>query len=185
MEDEAIINLFFARDQEAITATDRKYGRYCYRIANNILSNQQDAEESVSDTYYTAWDRIPPTRPSIFSAFLGKITRDLSLDKWRARSAAKRGGREVTLALEELQEIVPGGVMPEEQCLKKEAALALNGFLDTLPEKDRWVILRRYWYLDTTADIAARYGFSEAKVKSILRRGRAKLKNYFEVEGLL
>ena len=108
MNDKSIIDLYFSRDEEAITQTDKKYGRYCYSIAYNILTNKDDAEESVSDTYMTAWRAIPPRRPSVLSTFLGKITRHISIDRWRERSASKRGGGEVTLALEELEDCVAG-----------------------------------------------------------------------------
>ena len=104
MDDKSIVDLYFSRNQDAITQTDKKYGRYCYSIAYNILTNKEDADESVSGTYMTAWRAIPPRRPSVLSTFLGKITRHISIDKWRERSAYKRGGGEVPLALEELND---------------------------------------------------------------------------------
>ena len=104
MEDQGIIDLFFERSEQAITETDKKYGGYCYAIAYNILSSREDSEESVSDTYLTAWNTIPPRKPNIFSAFLGKITRHISIDRWRKQSAQKRGGKEMIFALDELGE---------------------------------------------------------------------------------
>ena len=112
MEDSSIISLYLARSEQAIQETDNKYGRYCFQIAWNILDNRQDGEECVSDTYLTAWKSIPPTRPNSLSAFLGKITRHIALDRWRRRSAEKRGGGEVQLALEELEDCIPGKDTP-------------------------------------------------------------------------
>ncbi len=109
MEDDHIIDLYWARSEDAITETSEKYGKYCYAIAYHILSNAEDAEESVNDTYLGAWRNMPPHRPSILSAFLGKITRRISIDKWRGRTADKRGGGEIVLALDELADCVPSG----------------------------------------------------------------------------
>lgn len=185
MEDSGIIRLYFARSEEAILETDRKYGPYCHRIAYNILTNEEDAQECVNDTYLAAWNRIPPQKPGILSAFLGKITRFLSIDRWRRRGSAKRGGGELTLALEELEDCVSGGHSPEDAYIAKEAAQALNRFLDTLPEEERNVFLRRYWYIEKTSAIAQRYGYSESKVTSMLHRTRGKLRAQFQKEGLL
>ena len=131
MNDKNIVDLYFNRDEEAITQTDKKYGRYCYSIAYNILTNKEDAEESVSDTYMTAWRAIPPRRPSVLSTFLGKITRHISIDRWRERSAYKRGGGEVTLTLEELEDCVAGLQNVEMEYERKELIRAYVKFLDT------------------------------------------------------
>ena len=114
MDDKAIVELYFARSEKAISETANKYGGYCYSIANNILSNKEDSEESVNDTYLAAWNNMPPRHPSILATFLGKITRYISLDRWKSRSAYKRGGGEVTLALEELDEFLSSGESTEE-----------------------------------------------------------------------
>ena len=106
MDDHQIVELYWNRSEQAISQTDQKYGRYCYGIAYNILANQEDAEESVNDTYMAAWDAIPPRRPSVLATFLGKITRHISIDRWRSRSAYKRGGGQITVALEELEECI-------------------------------------------------------------------------------
>ncbi len=185
MEDSNILKLYFARSEQAITETDRKYGAYLYRIANNILTNREDAEESVSDTYLAAWNRIPPSCPAALAAFLGKITRHFSIDRWRSRSAAKRGGGEMVLALEELEQCVSGGYSPERAYIAKEAVQSLNRLLDTLPELERNVFLRRYWYLDKVSDIAQKYGCSESKITAMLHRTRGKLRTHFQKEGLL
>lgn len=185
MEDTQIIDLYFARSEQAIQETDNKYGGYCYSIAYNILANREDSEESVSDTYMAAWKAIPPRRPAIMSAFLGRITRHLSLDRWRSRNAYKRGGGEVPLALEELDECISGGETPEAALERKALALTVNRFLDSLPETERNVFLCRYWYLDPIDRIADNFGFSHSKVTSMLHRTRGKLKMLLEKEGLL
>ena len=183
MNDKNIVDLYFNRDEEAITQTDKKYGRYCYSIAYNILTNKEDAEESVSDTYMTAWRAIPPRRPSVLSTFLGKITRHISIDRWRERSAYKRGGGEVTLALEELEDCVAGLQNVEMEYERKELIRAYVKFLDTLPITERRVFLCRYWYVDSVEAIAEKFGFSQSKVKTMLYRTRAKLRKQLAEEG--
>ena len=183
MDDKSIVDLYFSRNQDAITQTDKKYGRYCYCIAYNILTNKEDAEESVSDTYLTAWRAIPPHRPSVLSTFLGKITRRISIDRWRARSASKRGGGEVTLALEELEECVAGMLNVEMELERKEIMTAYVKFLGTLPVTERRVFLCRYWYVESIETIANKFGFSQSKVKTMLHRTRMKLRKQFAKEG--
>lgn len=183
MEDSAIVQLYFDRSESAIQETDRKYGAYCYTIAHNILANKEDAEESVSDTYLAAWKAIPPRRPSILSTFLGKITRRLSIDRWRIRTAYKRGGGEMPLALEELADCVSGGENPEQTVLRRQMALEFNRFLQSLPETERSVFLCRYWYLDSIPTIAAHFGFTESKVNSMLHRTRKKVRTMLEKGG--
>lgn len=183
MDDSTIVQLYFDRSEEAITETDRKYGSYCYTIAYNVLANREDAEESVSDTYLAAWNNMPPRRPSILSTFLGKITRRISIDRWRSRSACKRGGGETPLALDELQECVSGEETPEQALMRKQLAMRFNLFLETLPSTERNVFLCRYWYLDPIAQIAAQFGFSESKVNAMLYRSRGKLRTILEKEG--
>ena len=184
MNDKSIVDLYFSRDEEAITQTDKKYGRYCYSIAYNILTNKEDAEESVSDTYMTAWRAIPPRRPSVLSTFLGKITRHISIDRWRERVATKRGGGEVTLALEELEDCVVGLQNVEMEYERKELIRAYVKFLDALPITERHVFLCRYWYVDSVEAIAEKFGFSQSKVKTMLYRTRAKLRKQLAEEGL-
>ena len=183
MNDKSIVDLYFNRDEEAITQTEKKYGRYCYSIAYNILTNKEDAEESVSDTYMTAWKAIPPRRPSVLATFLGKITRNLAIDRWRERVATKRGGGEVTLALEELEDCVAGLQNVEMEYEQKELIQAYVKFLDALPVTERRVFLCRYWYVDSVDTIAAKFGFSQSKVKTMLYRTRAKLRKQLAEEG--
>ena len=183
MNDKSIVDLYFSRDEEAITQTDKKYGRYCYSIAYNILTNEEDAEESVSDTYMTAWRAIPPRRPAVLSTFLGKITRHISIDRWRERSASKRGGGEIILALEELEDCVAGRQNVEMEYERKELIRAYVKFLDALPVTERRVFLCRYWYVDSIDTIAKKFGFSRSKVKTMLHRIRAKLRKQLAEEG--
>ena len=183
MDDKSIVDLYFGRDQEAITQTDKKYGHYCYRIAYNILTNKEDAEESVSDTYVAAWRAIPPRRPSVLSTFLGKITRHIAIDRWRERNASKRGGGEVPLALEELQDCVAGMQNVEMDYERKEIIKAYVKFLDALPVTERRVFLCRYWYVDSVEAIADKFGFSQSKVKTMLHRTRSKLRKQLAEEG--
>ena len=183
MDDKSIVDLYFSRSQDAITQTDKKYGPYCYSIAYNILTNKEDAEESVNDTYMTAWGAIPPRRPSVLSTFLGKITRHISIDRWRERSATKRGGGEVPLALEELKDCISGMQDVEMEYERKEVLKAYVKFLDALPNTERRVFLCRYWYVEPIETIANKFGFSESKVKTMLHRTRAKLRKQFAKEG--
>ena len=184
MEDKAIIDLYWSRSENAISETSAKYGGYCFRIAFNILSSKEDSEESVNDTYLAAWNTMPPRYPSVLAAFLGKLTRYISLDRWKNRTAAKRGGGEVTLALEELGDCVAGEESAEDSLVRKEVRQCINRFLDSLPEPERRVFVCRYWYLVPMQEIADRFGFSASKVTSMLHRTRGKLKKELEKEGL-
>lgn len=183
MEDQRIIDLYWQRSEQAIRETDIKYGGYCYAIAYNILSNREDSEESVSDTYMAAWRSMPPRKPNILPAFLGKITRHMSIDRWRKKNADKRGGGETVLALEELENCVSGEESVENTLQRKELIVTVNRFLDSLPQTERNVFLSRYWYVDSIGDIAEKFGFTEAKVNSMLYRTRAKLRKALAKEG--
>ena len=185
MEDSAIIDLYWAREERALSETDTKYGGYCRSIAHNILRNREDTEECVSDTWLNAWNAMPPKRPSVLSAFLGKITRNLAFDRWKAAHAEKRGGGSLPLALDELDECIAakGGV--EAAFDEKELSHAIDAFLRTLPERECSIFLRRYWYVDSVQDIAARYALRENTAKSILFRTREKLRRYLAGEGII
>ena len=183
MDDSQIVQLYWDRSESAIAETEAKYGKYCYRIAYNILTNKEDAEESVNDTYLKAWNEIPPKRPAILSTFLGKLTRNLSIDKWRSRNAYKRGGGEIMLALEELEDCVTGTESVEASHLQHELIKAYGRFLDNLPATDRRVFLLRYWNMESVDSIAEKFGFSKSKVKSMLHRTRNKLRLLLIEEG--
>lgn len=185
MEDRQIVDLYWAREEAAIHETAVKYGSYCHSIAYAILQNRQDADESVNDTYLDAWNAMPPNRPSVLATFLGKITRRIAIDRWRLRSAKKRGGDEVTLALEELDECVSGSCDVELQVQRKELIAAMHRFLDCLPATERRIFLLRYWYLESILSIAKQYGFSQNKVASMLHHVRGKLRQHLEKEGFI
>ena len=184
MDDQNIIALYWARSETAISETAQKYGGYCFSIAKNILTNHEDAEESVNDTYLTAWNAMPPRRPSILATFLGKITRRLAIDRWRKNTAEKRGSGEIQVLLDELAECVAGSESPETELLRKELTASLNRFLRKLPEKDRTVFLLRYYYAGTKDDIARKTGLSSNQVKYILQKVRKQLADTLKKEGL-
>ncbi len=183
MEDQAILELYFARDELAIRETDQKYGSYCYSIANRILTSREDCQETVSDTYYHTWNAIPPQRPDSFRLFLAKITRNLAFSRWRKLSAAKRGGGETELVLEELAGCIPGKENVDDALNAKELAKAIRNFLDTLPDREQDIFLQRYFYVEDPETIAQRHKISRRNVNLILFRTRAKLKVYLTQEG--
>ena len=185
MEDKQIVSLYWARDPQAIDRSQEKYGPYCLSIARSILRQEQDAEESVNDTWLGAWNAMPPQRPSILSSFLGRITRNLSFDRCRRQNAEKRGGGSLPLALDELSECVPAPGRVEQALEARELAEAIDRFLRTLPERECSIFLRRYWYVDSVQDIAARYALRENTAKSILFRTREKLRRYLAGEGII
>ena len=185
MEDHQILDLYFQRSEQAIQETDTKYGNYCFRIAYQILASREDAQESVSDTYLAAWNAIPPKRPLLLSAFLGKITRNVSIDRWRTRSAYKRGGGEFSLCLEELTNCTSGQPSVEDQQIQKEVVQTLNVFLKQLPETERKVFVCRYWYMDSIRDISEDFGISQTRVTTMLHRTRERLRKQLKKEGLL
>ena len=184
MDDSEILDLYFARSEQAIMETDQKYGSYCFHIASHILTNPSDAEESVNDTYYSAWKLIPPRRPQRFAVFLGKLTRNISIDRWRRNTAGKRGNGETQLLLDELEECVAGSESPETDLLRKELTSSLNRFLRNLAEKDRTVFLLRYYYANSQMEITRKTGLSANQVKYILQRTRKNLAAKLQKEGL-
>ena len=185
MEDMQIVDLYFARNEQAIDETAQKYGKYLFSIAYNILSSNRDSEEAVNDTYMGAWRSIPPHRPSRLSTYLGKITRRISLEKWKYFHAQKRGGGEVPLALEELGECIASVETPQQQLELQELTQRLNVFMKALPETEQQVFVCRYWYLYSVKTIAKQFGFSESKVKSMLSRTRSKLKTHLAKERMV
>lgn len=184
MRDESIIQLYFERDETAIGETNRKYGSYCYRVADNILHSREDSEECVNDTWLRAWDAIPPARPSCLKLFLARITRNLSFNRFKARNAQKRGEGETALVLEELEECLPGGRDTEEEFLAEELAGSINRFVRSLPVRDGDIFIRRYFFADSLPGIAKRYGMAESSVRVVLHRTRKKLRVRLEEEGL-
>lgn len=185
MEDARIVELYWERSEKAIRETSSKYGKYCYAIAYNILTNAEDADESVNDTYLDAWNTMPPHRPTVLSTFLGKITRRLSIDKWRRKNAMKRGGGEIPLALDELGDCVSGRDDMEQKIEMRELAGAVNSFLAGLPEAERDVFVSRYFFLFSIKEISSKLEMSESRVKTMLFRTRQKLLPFLQKEGLV
>ncbi len=183
MNDTEIVDLYWKRKERAVEETAKKYGKYCYSIAYNILSNHEDSEESVNDTYIEAWNAIPPHRPLILSSFLGKITRRIAIDKWRNDHAQKRGGGEISGVLDELEECIAYEDSAERHLEKHMLAQAINDFLQTLSGQERKVFICRYFYMESVESVCKRFGYSESKVKSILFRTRDKLRIYLHEEG--
>ena len=183
MDDNKLLDMYFARDESAIRLTQERYGAYCFTVANNILSNREDAEECVNDTYLKAWNTIPPKRPNVFRLYLARIARNLSLDRYEKRMAEKRGGGETALAVEELSELTACSVSVEGEIMKRELERSVASFLKSLPERERTMFLMRYFYLTPCEDIAERLGVSRDSLYSSLARIRKKLKKHLEKEG--
>jgi len=183
MEDSRIVQLYWERDQTAISVTTEKYGHYCQAIARNILGNEEDAEECVNDTYLRAWNSMPPNQPVILSAYLGKITRNLSLNRFKRRAAGKRGGGETEAVLEELEDCVSGEDDTEQEIFKRELLREIDEFLERQPKDKRGLFVRRYWYMDTIPELAERFRMSENNVSVSLNRIRRNLKSYLTERG--
>lgn len=186
MEDSQIVELYWQRDESAISETSTKYERYLTKVANNILNDVEDSMESVNDTYMHAWNSMPPHRPEMLSTFLAKITRRISIDMFRKRTASKRGGTEYEMSLQELAE--SGFEAGEDSSVIDDNESEVLGqliskFLRTLPEDTRNIFIGRYFHNDPLKDICAYYGFSETKVKSLLFRTRNSLRDYLAKEG--
>lgn len=184
MEDTAILELFLARDEKAIAEIKQKYGTYCGYIAGQILGNEQDAEECVNDALAAAWNSIPPQEPENLKTYVGKLTREISISRYRREHAQKRFNGEYAVSLEELEEVLSGGDLAEEM-EAKELAGRISVFLRTRPERERNVFVRRYYYNDPIKEICRRYGLGESKVKVTLKRTRDRLAEFLRKEGLL
>lgn len=182
MEDRKIVELFFARNEDAIKHTDAAYGRRLFTLADNIVKNNQDAEECVSDTYMRAWGTIPPQKPRYFFAYLAKICRYFALDKLDWKMAAKRKAEVISLT-QEMETCIPDHDR-DRKLAGKELGQILDAFLRSLTPENRMVFMRRYWYVDTIAEIAVRYEISEGAVQMRLNRTRTKLAAYLEKEGI-
>lgn len=184
MEDAQIVALYWARDEAAVAESERKYGGYCRAIALGILESREDAAECVNDTWLRAWESMPPRRPSRLVTFLGRLTRNLSLDRWRARRAQKRSGGQVALALHELEECLPAASGPESEVEAGALAESLDRFLEALPREKRTLFIQRYWYLRPVEELAALHGMGKNTAASTLFRLRAALREHLEREGL-
>lgn len=187
MEDEKIIDLYFQRDERALVETSGKYGNYCRTIARNIVSDEETAKECFNDTLYRSWNAIPPTRPACLQTFLGKITRNLSLDRLRRDHSVKRGAGEAAVALYELEECVADDSGRNAEQIVEDIVIrdVINKFLAGLSVQNRRIFLQRYWYFTPVRDIAASFGLSESNVTTSLSRVRSKLKEALEKAGVV
>lgn len=185
MEDNEIITLYFSRSERAIVETDIKYGHYCKKIAQNILNDMRDTEECVNDTYLQVWNVIPPARPYHFSAFLGKITRNLSINRLKLKKTQKRGGGQYELVYEELTSLVSSSASIEDALDEKYLLELINNYLGSISLEKRMIFVGRYWYMDSISDIASKLKISESKVKMTLHRTRDGLKQFLEKEGIV
>lgn len=183
MDDSEIVKLFLDRNEQALSEVSTKYRRYCFSIALNIVNSEEDAEECVNDTLMRAWDMIPPHKPERLSTFLGKIVRNIAIDRHRSTFSEKRGGGEAEMAFDELAEIIPDGRSIEDDAEQKELLNEINAFLGKLPDNRRNIFMCRYWYCDSIAKIAREFGISEGNVSVILNRTRRKLKDYLKKRG--
>ena len=183
MQDKNIVDLYWERNEEAITHTDIKYGKYLWKIAHNILSDVEDSKECVNDTYLAAWNSIPPHRPTILSTYLGKITRRISINVFHKRNRVKRCVSEYAISLDEVGDCIPHRESPESACEEKLLGEAINRFLYTQSEEARTLFIGRYYFFDSLKDAASYSGMSESKAKSMLFRMRCALKVYLEQEG--
>lgn len=183
MEDQEIIKLYWDRDEQALRSTAEKYGTYCVSIALNILENKEDADECVNDAYWHTWETIPPHKPQILSTFLGKITRNLAINRRKRNTACKRGGGQFPVIWDELAECVSDTNSPDQEIDRQELLRALNSFLRELPPEKRNIFLCRYWYFDSVTEIANRFQMKENNVSVILSRLRLKLRCYLKKGG--
>lgn len=184
MEDKQIIDLFWQRSESAVTAAAEKYGAYCGKIAENILGSKEDAEECVNDTWLQAWQNIPPDRPERLPAYLGKITRNLSLNRVKYYAAKKRGSGQTELVLSELEGCLPAANHVEQKMEERFLTEAIERYLRALPAEKRHIFICRYWYLMPVKEIAKTYGMSESKTASLLFRMRKELRLHLEKEGI-
>ena len=185
MKDREIVRLFLRRDEAAIEQVQQAYELYCRSIVSRILRDETDVSECVNDVWLAAWNSIPPNEPERLATYLGKLARNIAIDRVRANGAQKRCAEQYALSLDELAEVISDGGSPEQQAQHRELERAIGEFVRGLPELQRRVFLCRYWYLDSLAEIGARFGYSESKVKSMLHRTREKLKRYLQKEELL
>ena len=185
MEDSRIVELYWQKNSDAIQESSSKYGAYCFTIANNILHSKEDSEECVNDTWLHAWNAIPPYKPTKLQMFLAKITRNISFNRFNARSAEKRGGGEINLVLDELEECVAIETDIEREFEARALEQCVRLFVRSLPERDGNVFVRRYFFAETVSEIAKRYGLTENNVMVILSRTRKKLKSHLIKEGFI
>ncbi|MDE6594072.1 MAG: sigma-70 family RNA polymerase sigma factor [Oscillospiraceae bacterium] len=185
MEDSGIIELFFARSEQAITVLAEKYGKFCFKIAMNILSDREDSEECVNDTYFRVWNAVPPDKPAALGGYVGRITRNLAVSLYRTKHRQKRGGGEYALAVDELEQVIGGSGRTDKEAEERELTAAVNAFLAGREKNERIIFLMRYFALCPIDEIAGQTGQSTGKVKYSLKKTRRDLKRFLEKEELI
>ena len=185
MEDEKIIELYFQRQEQAISETKDKYGTLCRRLAYNILENSEDSDEAVSDTYLRLWNSIPPERPKSLGAYLTTLVRNAALDIYRRKASEKRTNERLSVALDEIAELIPSEISIEDETERRELIGRINSFLKAQPKDRRVLFVRRYYYLDSIKELSESSGLSESYITVTLMRMRKKLTQYLKKEGLL
>ena len=183
MQDRKIVDLYWERNEDAIRQTEQKYGTYLSKVAYNILDDYEDSKECVNDTYLAAWNSMPTNRPRVLSTYLGKIARQISIDVFRKKHAEKRYASEYAISLDELGDIISGGITLEQTVNAKLLDAAIDRFIRALPDGDQRAFVGRYYFFDSLRDIAAYCGMTESKVKNVLYRTRQKLKAHLVKEG--
>ena len=183
MNDKEIVRLFFDRNQDALDELEKKYGSYCNTIAKNILGNSEDAAECINDAYHSLWNSIPPNKPENLAAYIGKIVRNLSFDRYKHLTAEKRGGNTIDLVLDELSEIVSGKESVEQEINKKELTADINSYLNSVSKEKRSIFVYRYMYAYSVKEIAKLFGKSEGNISVLLNRIRKGLKEYLTERG--
>ena len=184
LSDDEIVDLYWARDEKAIVATDKKYGKYLYTIAYNIVHDDMDCEECLNDTYLGTWNRIPPTRPTVFHVFLSKIMRNIAIDRYRQKTAARRVPSELIVSLDELNDCIAYNPSIEDEYAASEIARVMNAYLESLSEREQLVFVCRYYYSDYISDIARMLHVSESTVRRELEKIRMGLKDDLRKEGI-
>ena len=183
MDDKRIIELYFKRDEQAISETDSKYGKYCFTVANNILQNSEDSEECVNDTYERTWRSVPPQNPSSLKLFLARITRNLAFDKIKGLTRQKRGGGEIDLVFDEVSEIISSGENVEKDLERKELMQSVNRFLKNIPQRESDVFISRYFFGESIETISVKYKLGKSNTAKLLSRIRIRLREYLNKEG--
>ncbi|MBR3610594.1 MAG: sigma-70 family RNA polymerase sigma factor [Oscillospiraceae bacterium] len=182
MNDEEIIALYFERNEDAIDETAKKYGAYCRAVAENILHDSEDSDEILNSSWLFAWNSIPPNSPKNLRIYLAKITRSLSINRLQEKNAAKRGGKEIPAPFDELSECLPSGENIEENFIGNELSESINRFIEKLPEKERNIFIRRYFFCESLCEIGEKFKISQNGAAVILWRTRKKLKNHLKKE---
>jgi len=183
MEDNEIVQMYWDRNEEALSATAKKYGSYCFSIAKNIVGNNEDAEECVNDTYLQTWNSIPDNKPKMLSTYLGKIARNISFNRYKYNNAEKRGGGQIDFVLDELSDLITAPDESDDELDSRLLSKAINAFISNLSLEKRQIFMCRYWYADSIKDIADRFDMTENNVSVTLNRLRQKLSEYLKESG--